>query len=633
MIITHTLQMELSRTRPLEPLYVMQDDKYSRDVCILLTLDDDPWPIPEGTAAVIHFEKADGTGGNYDALPDGTAACSFSGNALKLCLAPQVCTVPGAVKLTVTLTLGEKVISTFAFYLSVQRAVGRETVSENYFKVAGALADSGWEPNMYLGTDENGKVVAKMGESDSVQTVNGIAPDENGNVQVEGGIGNTEKDLILALLRASVYTKDMRAAIADLTALWSVSYAVTYNISGVNADVTPGLVVANESYNCTLTAAGGHTLTGATVKITMGGVDITSAAYNNGVISIPVVTGDVVISVEAKQIPSYTITNDLTGVTTDNSATKVSEGGYYSATLTVDDGYVLSSLVITMGGVDVTADVYGEGQILIPEVTGDVVITAVAEQPVVIPTTAVGAADTFNAYSDGGSTSIGTVYYRVNTVNTNVIAAADSTVMVTIKNETEDAMDIGTLYFGSRSPAQTIKLGTCILHYAEAKTLSTLAAGESVTYEAQVKAGYLFAVGHQTTATITVTGNVVDAVPTVSEYAVNEAVLAATSNFHSDGTTDSKLNTQYNKKRKETAEAFAEDTNVIITIIGGGQLSFGYIGCVAANEAADMFYVNALSASNAGFNATLPYQITYTVRAGYYLAVPGNATNVYVQKA
>lgn len=167
MIITHQITMELNRSRPLEPVCVMQDDRYSRDVCILLTLDDDPWPIPDGARAVIHFEKADGTGGNYDTLPDGTAACSFSGNALTVSLAPQTCTVPGAVKLTVTLILGEKVISTFAFYLSVQRAVGLQAVSENYFKVAGALADSGWAPNMYLGTDEEGKVVTKAGGSGS----------------------------------------------------------------------------------------------------------------------------------------------------------------------------------------------------------------------------------------------------------------------------------------------------------------------------------------------------------------------------------------------------------------------------------------------------------------------------------
>ena len=81
-------------------------------------------------------------------------------------------------------------------------------------------------------------------------------------------------------------------------------------------------------------------------------------------------------------VTTYSVTNDLTNVTTDNAATEVAEGGTYTANLTVAEGNVLSSLVITMGGVDVTADVYGDGYILITEVTGDVVITAIAGKTV-----------------------------------------------------------------------------------------------------------------------------------------------------------------------------------------------------------------------------------------------------------
>ncbi len=195
MIVTHQLTMELSRSRPLEPLCVMQDDRYSRDVSILLTLDDDPWPIPNGTAAVIHFEKSDGTGGNYDALPDGTAAYAFSGNVLNICLAPQVCTVPGAVKLTVTLTLGEKVISTFAFYLAVQRAIGLEAKSENYFKVAGALADSGWEPDMYLGTDEEGRVIVRSAAAGGTDGVSCTHSWEGTVLSITSASGTSSADL------------------------------------------------------------------------------------------------------------------------------------------------------------------------------------------------------------------------------------------------------------------------------------------------------------------------------------------------------------------------------------------------------------------------------------------------------
>lgn len=76
-------------------------------------------------------------------------------------------------------------------------------------------------------------------------------------------------------------------------------------------------------------------------------------------------------------VPTYTVTNNLTNVVNSNTQTTITEG-FYSATLTTVDGYSMQSVVITMGGVDITADVYGDGGILITEVTGDIVITAVA---------------------------------------------------------------------------------------------------------------------------------------------------------------------------------------------------------------------------------------------------------------
>lgn len=49
-------------------------------------------------------------------------------------------------------------------------------------------------------------------------------------------------------------------------------------------------------------------------------------------------------------------------------------GDSYTATLVADTGYVIMSVVVTMGGVEISA--YSEGVISIAEVTGDIVITA-----------------------------------------------------------------------------------------------------------------------------------------------------------------------------------------------------------------------------------------------------------------
>ena len=75
---------------------------------------------------------------------------------------------------------------------------------------------------------------------------------------------------------------------------------------------------------------------------------------------------------------TYTVANNLSNVTTSNSATTAVENSAYSASLTAAEGYVLSAVAVTMGGVDVTDTVYTNGYITIAQVTGNVVITATA---------------------------------------------------------------------------------------------------------------------------------------------------------------------------------------------------------------------------------------------------------------
>lgn len=77
-------------------------------------------------------------------------------------------------------------------------------------------------------------------------------------------------------------------------------------------------------------------------------------------------------------VTTYTITAELVNVTSSNSTTSITEGASYSAILTAADGYKMDNVSILMGGVDVTADVYADGVISIPAVTGNVEIVASA---------------------------------------------------------------------------------------------------------------------------------------------------------------------------------------------------------------------------------------------------------------
>ena len=90
----------------------------------------------------------------------------------------------------------------------------------------------------------------------------------------------------------------------------------------------------------------------------------------------------------------YSITNTLTNCTNSNSATQVISGQAYTATITPKSGYELKSVTVTMGGSPVSVS---SGSINIANVTGDIVITAVAEQAI--------SYDGHNVYTEFGYTN------------------------------------------------------------------------------------------------------------------------------------------------------------------------------------------------------------------------------------
>lgn len=86
--------------------------------------------------------------------------------------------------------------------------------------------------------------------------------------------------------------------------------------------------------------------------------------------------------IEHEDIPedSYAVLNNLTHVSNDNPASYVGNSAPYSATLTADEGYILDSVIVEMGGFDITGTAYSDGKIIISAVTGNIIITAVAVQ-------------------------------------------------------------------------------------------------------------------------------------------------------------------------------------------------------------------------------------------------------------
>ena len=71
-------------------------------------------------------------------------------------------------------------------------------------------------------------------------------------------------------------------------------YTVSYSLSGATCDSAAAIALSGEPFIATLTQSNSYTAMDVTV--TMGGVDITTDCYSDGVISIAEVTGDIVVS-------------------------------------------------------------------------------------------------------------------------------------------------------------------------------------------------------------------------------------------------------------------------------------------------------------------------------------------------
>lgn len=149
------------------------------------------------------------------------------------------------------------------------------------------------------------------------------------------------------------------------------------------------------------------------------------------------------------------IKNNLTNVTSDNSAKSTIAGSEYSTIITPVDGYTITTVTVVMDDVDITDDVYSNGNITIPEVTGNVIITAVAYG------VSASISSDYNLrtiYADAGSN----VLYKQNTNArnryANVTFDADKDVFIKVTN-TQSASNI---YAGSWDGGDNVYYGKLI---------------------------------------------------------------------------------------------------------------------------------------------------------------------------
>ena len=197
--------------------------------------------------------------------------------------------------------------------------------------------------------------------------------------QINAMTGSTFRDKVISWVASIGFTADeinayrtaMIGGTPDVISLNVETYTVTNTIGDVETDNTATAVNQYQPYEAELTAPKGYAI--SNLKITMGGVDVTASTFKG-----------------YKTTLNRAVVKNLTNCSLDNTRTIVIDGQGYVANLTADEGFTLegATVTITMGGVDM-AVYYSEGKIAIPNVTGDIVITAeaVASAPETIPVT------------------------------------------------------------------------------------------------------------------------------------------------------------------------------------------------------------------------------------------------------
>lgn len=207
MEITHELMLDLQQSGVRQTIYAKCGDSLTRSVRIRLFNGGTEFSIPAGTILQIAYAKSDGKGGLYDKMPDGSDACSASGNVVSAKLHPQMFTAAGLVACELRLLSEDgKQISTFLWFVSVQSSATDGIKSEDYYNFAtinGVKAEIGDLDD--LGTDAKDNLVAAINEvneslsgipTDYVKSVNNIRPSKNGDLLLRGAAIDTQSQMM-----------------------------------------------------------------------------------------------------------------------------------------------------------------------------------------------------------------------------------------------------------------------------------------------------------------------------------------------------------------------------------------------------------------------------------------------------
>lgn len=142
MLITHKIDIDLVKPDTPARIQVKQGDTLSRMVEITLYAEGKAWTIPTGVNAVVRYhahdlDSSNDSKGIYDQLPDGSAACRFSGNVLQMTPVPQMFARHGIVSTDVVFVQEGVILATcsFEFYVNRSPNEGTDPEVQDYYRV------------------------------------------------------------------------------------------------------------------------------------------------------------------------------------------------------------------------------------------------------------------------------------------------------------------------------------------------------------------------------------------------------------------------------------------------------------------------------------------------------------------
>ena len=230
--------------------------------------------------------------------------------------------------------------------------------------------------------------------------------------------GDYDSFTITNVTRQAGFVKGMTLNFAGVRSNITINGNV-YKLGTVTAHVTGGTasptsqmwgnpVTNTRTLTFSITASSGYTTNGTINWALKDQSNVTVATNNivnsnNNPVSIAIAdniqnitcfedyTLEVIVPASSTPTTNYTVTKTTSHVTysgTDASTTQVASGDSYNVTVAPASGYQIDSVLVTMGGTNITSFVYnsGTGAISISNVTGNIVITVNTSQSGTTPT-------------------------------------------------------------------------------------------------------------------------------------------------------------------------------------------------------------------------------------------------------